>query len=383
MLLALPGVTLYRVNTAFSRGMSVMHHDIFSRGLTESFGTAAALLVAFVFGARELAPEFAASPGRLPLDGRLPSRATLVHPKEPVSPSPNDDLFPGCSAIPRRSRSTTSSTSASCASTLSCSALRRPGTRGHAGHARRLRGGRRGGRRARKVNQAFTPIFTPVVAAIGAGQIRGAEAASGILPAGCWRCCFPVVVLSLAGGAIMSIYGPTFIGGAWAAVFGACALNAFRGSGDDSDGRAAEDQPDELDHRVRCRRRIESAAIPAYGVWGAALGLLCPYLVKGILRRVEIWWFLEWRWPWRALVKPWIAALIPLPFALIVRFASYAWWYDLAAAVLYIAGYFITWRVIGLDPNVALFLISFSKRKARIQASDKVKRVDRADGCRR
>src|ERR1044071_9531704 len=52
MLLALPGVTLYRINTALSRGMTVMHHDIYSRGLTESCGTAGALLVALALGAR-------------------------------------------------------------------------------------------------------------------------------------------------------------------------------------------------------------------------------------------------------------------------------------------------------------------------------------------
>ena len=49
MLLALPGVTLYRVSTALSRGMTVMQHDIYSRGLTESFGTAVALLIATPF----------------------------------------------------------------------------------------------------------------------------------------------------------------------------------------------------------------------------------------------------------------------------------------------------------------------------------------------
>jgi hypothetical protein len=91
--------------------------------------------------------------------------------------------------------------------------------------------------------------------------------------------------------------------------------------------------------------------------------LLCPYLIKGILRRVEIWWFLEWRWPWRALVKPWIATLIPLPFALIVRFASHAWWSDLGATALYIAGYFVAWRIIGLDPNDRAVLDQLSKKK--------------------
>ncbi|MEO5717657.1 MAG: oligosaccharide flippase family protein, partial [Chthoniobacterales bacterium] len=65
MFLALPGVTLYRVNTALSRAMTVMHHDIYSRGLTESLGTVVALLLAFALGARQLAPEFAGVVGTL------------------------------------------------------------------------------------------------------------------------------------------------------------------------------------------------------------------------------------------------------------------------------------------------------------------------------
>ena len=40
LMLALPGITLYRVSTALSRGRGAMHHDIYSRGLTESLGTA-------------------------------------------------------------------------------------------------------------------------------------------------------------------------------------------------------------------------------------------------------------------------------------------------------------------------------------------------------
>src|SRR5204862_7470207 len=60
MLLALPGIALYRVSNALSRGLAVMHHDIYSRGFTESFGTAAALVVAVAIGARDLAPEAAA-----------------------------------------------------------------------------------------------------------------------------------------------------------------------------------------------------------------------------------------------------------------------------------------------------------------------------------
>ena len=64
------------------------------------------------------------------------------------------------------------------------------------------------------------------------------------------------------------------------------------------------------------------------------------------------------------LVKPWIAALIPLPFALIVRFASYAWWSDLAAAALYIAGYFIAWRVVGLERTYRAVLDQLFQKKS-------------------
>src|SRR5262249_33038093 len=65
MLLALPGVTLYWFSTSLSRGMLVMHHDIWSRGLTESLGTALALLLAVFLGARQLAPEIAGIFGTL------------------------------------------------------------------------------------------------------------------------------------------------------------------------------------------------------------------------------------------------------------------------------------------------------------------------------
>src|SRR5207249_3961928 len=65
MMLAMPGLVLYRVSNALSRGMAVMHHDIYSRGLTESLGTSAALLVAIALGGRDLAPEIAAIAGTL------------------------------------------------------------------------------------------------------------------------------------------------------------------------------------------------------------------------------------------------------------------------------------------------------------------------------
>src|SRR4029453_4015802 len=46
VLCALPGIALYRVCTSISRGMKVMKHDIFSRGMTEPVVTTLALLIA-------------------------------------------------------------------------------------------------------------------------------------------------------------------------------------------------------------------------------------------------------------------------------------------------------------------------------------------------
>src|SRR5215471_12041177 len=62
-LCAMPGLALYRISTAVSRGMKVMQHDIYSRGLTEPIVTTLAFLLAFFVGFREFSPEVAAITG--------------------------------------------------------------------------------------------------------------------------------------------------------------------------------------------------------------------------------------------------------------------------------------------------------------------------------
>src|SRR5262245_49800817 len=57
---ALPGISLHRVCTSVSRGMKVMKHDIFSRGVTEPAMTVLTLLIALGFGFTKFAPELAA-----------------------------------------------------------------------------------------------------------------------------------------------------------------------------------------------------------------------------------------------------------------------------------------------------------------------------------
>jgi O-antigen/teichoic acid export membrane protein len=370
MLLALPGVTLYRVNTALSRGMTVMHHDILSRGLTESLGTAVALLVAFAFGARQLAPELAAIAGTLAsgLVAFFLARR-LFTAKTPVTLSPNDDLVPSLLRA---------SAPIALYDLLNIGIMRidlimlgwfvgrAPGvtleTLGIYAAAVELSCG------LRKLSQSFTPIFTPIVARqIGAGRIREAEASYGYLARWMLAILLPAVVgLALAGGAIMMIFGPTFYrGGVWTAIIGlGCAFNAFFGL---SEVILMVERPsiNLMNSTIAFVAAIglNLLLIPAFGALGAALGVLCPYAIKGLLRWFEIRYLFEWRWPWHALLKPWIAACIPLPFAVLVRWMSHWWWLDLAAAALYLAGYFITWRVIGLEPNDRAVLDQLFKRK--------------------
>src|SRR5436190_16514295 len=59
MFCAMPVIALYRVNTAVSRGMKVMRHDIFSRGSTETVVTTTAFLVTLWYGFKMFAPEIA------------------------------------------------------------------------------------------------------------------------------------------------------------------------------------------------------------------------------------------------------------------------------------------------------------------------------------
>src|SRR5437899_7341439 len=63
VLCAMPGLALYRISTAVSRGMKVMQHDIYSRGVTEPVATTLAFLLAFAVCFKESSPEVAAIVG--------------------------------------------------------------------------------------------------------------------------------------------------------------------------------------------------------------------------------------------------------------------------------------------------------------------------------
>ena len=63
VLCAMPGWLCTAISTAVSRGMKVMQHDIYSRGMTEPIVTTLAFLLAFAVGFKESSPEVAAIVG--------------------------------------------------------------------------------------------------------------------------------------------------------------------------------------------------------------------------------------------------------------------------------------------------------------------------------
>jgi O-antigen/teichoic acid export membrane protein len=359
MLLALPGIALYRVSNALSRGMAVMHHDIFSRGLTESFVTSAALVIAVWLGARQLAPEIAAIAGTLAsgLVGFTLARRLFVPAAGAVPASTHRGLVP---ALVRASAPIALYDLLNIGImqvdviVLALFVGRAPGvtleTLGIYAAGVEVAGG------LRKVSQAFTPIFTPIVAQqLAAGRIRDAEASYGYLARWMLALLLPAVaVLALSGGAIMTIFGTAFRrGGPWTAIVGvACALNAFVGLGE-TILMVERPKINLVNSTIAFGAAVglNIVLIPAYGPLGAAIGMLVPYAIQGVLRGAEISWLFNWSWPWRALVKPWAAAIAALPLALIVRLSAGGAAGELAAAVVYLAGYLTAWRVIGLEPS--------------------------------
>ena len=190
-----------------------MHHDIYSRGFTESFGTAGGCCW------RPLPPV----PGRWLLRSRrlsAPARPGVVafglarrlFPDRPARSTRPDDR----GALVRHSAPVALYSLLNIAIMqidvvmLGMYVGRAPGvtleTLGIYAGAVAIAGG------LRKVNQAFTPIFTPVVAEqMGRGQIREAEVTYGYLARWMLAILLPAVaVLGLSGDAIMSIFGPGF-----------------------------------------------------------------------------------------------------------------------------------------------------------------------------
>src|SRR5262249_34463278 len=155
----------------------------------------------------------------------------------------------------------------------------------------------------RKLNQAFNPIFAPEVARqLAAGRLDKAQSSYGHLARWLLALLLPALaVLALAGGAVMSVFGPAFrSGSAWMVLVSvSCAIEACVGRGKP----IVRGQPPAVNLinstvALLAGIGVNLLLIPQYGPLGAAVGMLVPYTLQGVLRGVEISWLLAWRWPW-------------------------------------------------------------------------------------
>jgi O-antigen/teichoic acid export membrane protein len=327
VLCAMPGLALYRISTAVSRGMKVMQHDIYSRGMTEPIATTLAFLLAFAVGFKESSPEVAAIVGTAAsglialalastLFRHIPAHADVVshfgEARSLIAYAAPISIYQLINAFIAR---------------LDLLML------GYfVGHAPGVTLATVGIYSAvidtasglRKVNQTFNPIFAPVVAGMTAtGDHETAAATYARLAQWMLWILLPLVaVMSLAGSTILLIYGPAFWqGGVWLGIVAlASAINAFVALGETV--IMVQRPPLNLLHSsITCTVAAAGLLwlITRFGVMGAAFGILLPYLVQGMLRYATLRWVFHWKDSWSDICPPLIAAGIALAPALVCR----------------------------------------------------------------
>src|SRR5436189_1081880 len=327
VLCAMPGLALYRISTAVSRGMKVMQHDIYSRGMTEPIATTLAFLLALAVGFKESSPEVAAILGTAAsglialalastLFRNIPTHADVVSPfavaRSLIAYAAPISVYQLINAFISRLDLLM----------LGYFVGRAPGvTLATVGIYSAVIGTANG---LRKVNQTFNPIFAPVVAGMTAtGDHEVAAATYARLAQWMLWILLPLVaVLSLAGGTILLIYGPSFQqGGVWLGIVAlASATNAFVSLGE-TVIMVQRPRLNLLHSSITCVVAVSGLLwlISRFGAMGAAFGLLLPYLAQGMLRYATLRWVFHWKDSWSDIRPPLIAAGIALVPALICR----------------------------------------------------------------
>jgi O-antigen/teichoic acid export membrane protein len=352
MFCAMPVIALYRVNTAVSRGMKVMRHDIFSRGLTETVVTTATFVVAFALGFTTFGPEIAVIAG-MGASGivALCLAASLfrgVLESGQTSPFLTDARRLLTYAAPISAYDLLNSIIVRIdVVMLGCFVGRAPGvtltTLGVYGACVEVAGG------LRKVNQAFNPIFAPVVAGltVDGDQEHAAIAFSRVSQWMLWILLPLVAVLSLAGSVVLGIYGPAFREGAlWLGIVAlACATNAFVSLAE-TVIMVQKPRLNLLNSIITCGIALLGNLwlISRFGVTGAALGILLPYVLQGILRYRALRMVFRWQNPWGDIGRPFLAAVIAAVPAIACRVMVKGIYGEVSAALLFLALYAIAWR---------------------------------------
>src|ERR1700751_2145487 len=327
VLCAMPGLALYRICTAVSRGMKVMQHDIYSRGIAEPIATTLAFLLAMAVGFNTSSPEVAAILGTAISGITALLLASSLFRQTPVHGTSVSPVGEAKSLIAYAAPISIYQLINAFISRLDLLMLgyfvgRAPGvTLATVGVYSAVIGTANG---LRKVNQAFNPIFAPVVAGMTVkGDHRIAAATYARLAQWMLWILLPcVAVLSLAGSTILLIYGPAFWeGGRWLGIVAlASATNAFVSLGET--GLMVQRPHLNLLHSaITCVVAFAGLLwlIPRYGPLGAAVGIFLPYVVQGILRYATLRWVFHWKDSWSDISHPLIAAGIAIVPAIVCR----------------------------------------------------------------
>ncbi len=351
VLCAMPGLALYRISTSVSRGMKVMRHDILSRGMTEPIATTLAFLVVFIIGLKTFAPELAAIIGTatsglvaLALAAKLFRRAS--EDRHVVSHLAEARQLIGYSAPISAYQLINAFIARLDLILLGYFVGRAPGvTLATVGIYAAVIGTANG---LRKVNQAFNPIFMPVVAgmtATGDHELAThtyARLAQWML----WILLPLVAVMALAGGTILLIYGSAFQqGSVWLGIVAlASAINAFVALGE-TVIMVQRPRLNLLHSSITCAVAAGGLLwlIPRFGAMGAALGILLPYIVQGILRYATLRWVFHWKDSWTDIRPPLIAAVIALLPALVCRTLLHGIVGQVTSAAAFLAVFGVQW----------------------------------------
>ncbi len=368
MLLALPGIALYRLSNGVSRGMKVMRHDLYSKGFTETFGTIACFLVAVGIGLRSLAPAVAVvcGTGAGGLMAVMLARSLFAgHRRDQAKVGPAGLLrFSAPIATYSLLNMLIMRMDVLLLGFMGPSVGVSLGTIGIFVASVEIAGG------MRKVRQAFDPMFTPIIARQSALQNQPAMEES-FAQLGRWVLAaqLPLMgVLCLSGGIGLDLFGPGFRQGAtWVALLAvAHATSSFVGLAE----TVIMIQRPRLNlinsgTTVLLQLGASLLLIPWLGATGAALGMVLAYVTQGVLRYLELRILFHWHWPWRALARPAYAFLLALLPALPLRLLWHGWRGELAAGIVLLVAYVAAWKVIGLEEADRVVLRQLWQRRSR------------------
>jgi O-antigen/teichoic acid export membrane protein len=155
-----------------------------------------------------------------------------------------------------------------------------------------------------------------------------------------------VAVMALAGSTILLIYGPAFWqGGVWLGIVAlASAINAFVALGE-TVIMVQRPHLNLVHSSITCAVAAGGLLwlIPRFGVMGAAIGILLPYIVQGVLRYTTLRWVFHWKDSWSDIRPPLVAAGIALVPALFCRAFFYGAAGQLISAVAFLAVFGVQW----------------------------------------